>query len=470
MLKKHRDLRNKIQWFIDGGMFSLAFFVAYLIRSNLPPWVPVHILGGTSEISPFTDYLLPFTVVMPLSILVLASVGFYNRPLLSGRKMTTLLALKACLITPLCLIITMFLSRGSTDNMARAVPLIFGFVSFAFLLGKEEVVSHILRHSISKGRFRKRIIVVGSGASITEFKSHLASRGHSEFEISGVLDPTLESLDNLPQAIHHHSTNAVVISAKNILFSDVEKIVHFCELEGVEVWLLADFIKTNISRTSVDDLYGQPTLVFRSAPDLNWQSIAKRALDFSGALILLILLAFPLAVVTFLIRVTSPGPVFFHQMRSGLNGKPFRMYKFRSMVTNAEQKKHELAQFNEMSGPVFKVSNDPRVTPFGRFIRKYSIDELPQLYNVLRGEMSLVGPRPLPVDETLAFDDYSHRRRLSVKPGLTCLWQISGRSNLTDFSEWVRLDLEYIDNWNFWLDLKILIYTIPVVLAGAGAK
>jgi lipopolysaccharide/colanic/teichoic acid biosynthesis glycosyltransferase len=157
-------------------------------------------------------------------------------------------------------------------------------------------------------------------------------------------------------------------------------------------------------------------------------------------------------------------------MRSGLNGKPFRMYKFRSMVTNAEQKKHELAQFNEMSGPVFKVSNDPRVTPFGRFIRKYSIDELPQLYNVLRGEMSLVGPRPLPVDETLAFDDYSHRRRLSVKPGLTCLWQISGRSNLTDFSEWVRLDLEYIDNWNFWLDLKILIYTIPVVLAGAGAK
>ncbi|MCD8533836.1 MAG: sugar transferase [Verrucomicrobia bacterium] len=470
MLKKHRDLRNKIQWFIDGGMFSLAFFVAYFIRSNLPPWVPVHLLGGTSEISPFTDYLLPFIVVMPLSILVLATVGFYNRPLLSGRKMTTLLALKACLITPLCLIITMFLSRGSTDNMARAVPLIFGFVSFTFLLGKEEVVSHVLRHSISKGRFRKRIIVVGSGSSINEFKNHLASRGHSEFEISGVFDPTLESLDNLPQAIHHHSTNAVVISAKNILFSDVEKIVHFCELEGVEVWLLADFIKTNISRTSVDDLYGQPTLVFRSAPDLNWQSIAKRALDFSGALILLILLAFPLAIVTFLIRVTSPGPIFFHQMRSGLNGKPFRMYKFRSMVTNAEQKKHELAQFNEMSGPVFKISNDPRVTPFGRFIRKYSIDELPQLYNVLRGEMSLVGPRPLPVDETLAFDDYSHRRRLSVKPGLTCLWQISGRSNLTDFSEWVRLDLEYIDNWNFWLDLKILIYTIPVVLAGAGAK
>lgn len=469
MLKKHRDLRNRIQWFVDGGLFSLAFFVAYLIRSNLPSWVPVQLLGGTIEIRPFADYLVPFVIVMPISILVLASVGFYSRPLLSGRRTTLFVGLKACLITPVILIIVMFLSRGN-DNMARAVPLIFGFVSFAFLMAKEEFASYYLRNSISNGHFRKRIIVVGSGPSIDEFRQNLKDSGHSEFVISATFDPGQSSIDELPGLIHQHSVNAVVISARNIFFGDVERIIHTCETEGLEVWLLADFIKTNISRTSLDDLYGQPTLVFRSAPDLNWQSIAKRVLDFTGALTLLVLLAIPLAIVAFLIRVTSPGPILFHQMRSGLNGKPFRMYKFRSMVTNAEQKKHELAQFNEMSGPVFKVSNDPRVTPFGRFIRKYSVDELPQLYNVLRGEMSLVGPRPLPVDETLAFDDYSHRRRLSVKPGLTCLWQISGRSNLTDFSEWVRLDLEYIDNWNFWLDLKILLFTIPVVFAGAGAK
>jgi lipopolysaccharide/colanic/teichoic acid biosynthesis glycosyltransferase len=146
------------------------------------------------------------------------------------------------------------------------------------------------------------------------------------------------------------------------------------------------------------------------------------------------------------------------------------MYKFRSMVTDAEQLRHELAVLNEMEGPVFKVTNDPRVTRFGRILRKYSFDELPQLWNVLRGEMSLVGPRPLPVDEVKRFDDLAHRRRLSVKPGLTCLWQISGRNNVTDFKDWVRLDLEYIDNWSIWLDFKILLQTIPIVLSGTGAK
>ncbi len=140
------------------------------------------------------------------------------------------------------------------------------------------------------------------------------------------------------------------------------------------------------------------------------------------------------------------------------------------MVTNAEQFKHELEAMNEMSGPVFKVTNDPRVTPMGKFLRKYSLDELPQLYNVLRTEMSLVGPRPLPVDEVKRFENLAHRRRLSVKPGLTCLWQISGRNQITDFKEWVRLDLEYIDNWSLWLDLKILVRTIPAVLIGTGAK
>jgi lipopolysaccharide/colanic/teichoic acid biosynthesis glycosyltransferase len=146
------------------------------------------------------------------------------------------------------------------------------------------------------------------------------------------------------------------------------------------------------------------------------------------------------------------------------------MLKFRSMITDAEQRKHELAVLNEMSGPVFKVTNDPRVTRVGRILRKFSVDEFPQLINVLRGEMSLVGPRPLPVDEVRRFGDFAHRRRLSVKPGITCLWQVSGRNDVRDFRDWVRLDLEYIDNWSLWLDLKILFRTIPVVLLGTGAK
>jgi exopolysaccharide biosynthesis polyprenyl glycosylphosphotransferase len=198
--------------------------------------------------------------------------------------------------------------------------------------------------------------------------------------------------------------------------------------------------------------------------------MVKQLLDFFGSLVLLIFLALPLAVVAAVIKVTSPGPVLFRQQRSGRNGRPFTIYKFRTMVTNAEQLKHELAAMNEMSGPVFKVSQDPRVTRVGRWLRKFSIDEFPQLYNVLLGEMSLVGPRPLPVDEVKRFSDLAHRRRLSVKPGLTCLWQVSGRNDVSDFRDWVRLDLEYIDNWSLWLDLKILWWTVPVVLTGAGAK
>jgi lipopolysaccharide/colanic/teichoic acid biosynthesis glycosyltransferase len=170
------------------------------------------------------------------------------------------------------------------------------------------------------------------------------------------------------------------------------------------------------------------------------------------------------------IKFTSPGPVLFRQQRSGLSGAPFTLYKFRTMITNAEQFKHELEAMNEMSGPVFKLTNDPRITPIGRWLRKYSLDELPQLWNALRGEMSLVGPRPLPVDEVKRFDNLAHRRRLSMKPGLTCLWQISGRNQISDFKEWVRLDLEYIDHWSLWLDLKILLLTVPVVLRGTGAK
>ncbi|MEO7678138.1 MAG: sugar transferase, partial [Verrucomicrobiota bacterium] len=170
------------------------------------------------------------------------------------------------------------------------------------------------------------------------------------------------------------------------------------------------------------------------------------------------------------IKISSPGPILFKQKRSGLNGQPFTMYKFRSMVTNAEQRQHEIMAMNEMTGPVFKVTNDPRITPIGRFLRTASIDEFPQLINVIRCEMSLVGPRPLPVEEVRRFDDLAHRRRLSVKPGLTCLWQVKGRNNVSDFKDWVRLDLEYIDNWSLWLDFKILWWTIPVVLCAKGAK
>jgi lipopolysaccharide/colanic/teichoic acid biosynthesis glycosyltransferase len=211
-------------------------------------------------------------------------------------------------------------------------------------------------------------------------------------------------------------------------------------------------------------------LVFRSAPDVSWTLLLKEIIDRVGAFVALVPLAIPMAIAALVIRITSNGPVIFRQHRAGRFGKPFVMYKFRSMTNDAEMRRAELEPFNQMQGPVFKVECDPRVTPFGRWLRRTSFDELPQLVNVLMGDMSLVGPRPLPLYEVEKFENTAQRRRLSVKPGLTCLWQISGRNEMRDFRDWVRLDLDYIDRWSLGLDLKILLRTIPVVILGPGAK
>jgi exopolysaccharide biosynthesis polyprenyl glycosylphosphotransferase len=250
--------------------------------------------------------------------------------------------------------------------------------------------------------------------------------------------------------------------------SEVETAILACEIEGVEAWLVADFIRTSISRPAIDELMGKPMIVFRSAPEVSWALLLKGIFDRVGAAALLVLLSPLMLAAAAVIKLSSRGPVLFRQERCGLRGRVFTMNKFRSMVSDAEQRRAELMAFNEMDGPVFKIAKDPRVTGIGRFLRRTSLDELPQLVNVLKGEMSLVGPRPLPVNEVRQFKDAWQRRRLSMKPGLTCLWQIAGR-NTIGFEEWMRLDLQYIDSWSLWLDLKILLKTIPVVLMGKGA-
>jgi exopolysaccharide biosynthesis polyprenyl glycosylphosphotransferase len=319
-------------------------------------------------------------------------------------------------------------------------------------------------------QIKKRMLLLGAPVDRVRLHEELRNKGIDHIELVGELDLNVSTIPGLVKMLHDTSANGVIINARHTVFGEVEKAIQACEIEGVEAWLVADFFKTQVSNTSLDDFYGRPVLVFRSAPEASWQGLFKQIIDLVLAAVLVLLLIPIWILVPLAIRLSSPGTILFRQRRCGLNGQPFTMLKFRSMVTDAEQRRHELAALNEMDGPVFKVSNDPRVTAIGRWLRKYSIDEFPQLVNVLRGEMSLVGPRPLPVDEVERFDDPAHRRRLSVKPGLTCLWQVSGRNNVRDFRDWVRLDLEYIDNWSLWLDLKILWRTIPVVLAGTGAK
>jgi exopolysaccharide biosynthesis polyprenyl glycosylphosphotransferase len=354
--------------------------------------------------------------------------------------------------------------------VARGIFILFGCTGFCMVYLKEELTRMLLKSKVGQFQFKRRFILVGTDREISKMRAELKQQTDRSVEIVADLNLLETPVQQIVSMLHQYSVYGVILSAKHTYFEQVEYIIRACELEGVEVWLIADFFTTQISRTSFDELLSRPLLVFRTTPEASWQSVIKHVMDLVSAFILLILLSPLFLLVAIAIKLTSPGPVFFQQQRSGQNGAPFTLYKFRTMITNAEQFKHELEAMNEMSGPVFKVTNDPRITRTGRWLRRYSLDELPQLFNVLRGEMSLVGPRPLPVDEVKRFSDLAHRRRLSVKPGITCLWQISGRNQIKDFRDWVRLDLEYIDNWSLWLDLKILFRTIPAVFAATGAK
>jgi len=223
-----------------------------------------------------------------------------------------------------------------------------------------------------------------------------------------------------------------------------------------------------IARWQVDELGGVPIVTIRSGPADGWQLAVKRLIDICGSVVLLLALTPILAIVALLIKMDSPGPVLYTQQRVGLNRRRFTLFKFRTMAAGADTQQPFLESLNEAEGPVFKIKDDPRVTRIGRILRRYSIDELPQLFNVLKGEMSLVGPRPLPVRDVERIDARWHKRRLSVKPGVTCLWQVNGRSDVS-FDHWVRMDLEYIDTWSLGLDMKILLKTIPAVVKGSGA-
>jgi exopolysaccharide biosynthesis polyprenyl glycosylphosphotransferase len=461
MLKRAQQLRIQIHQLKDAALFLLALFIAH--------WIRVKLLGGVFErqIEPFEQFAWLYLIIFPGAPLVLESQGFYNRPLFGPRRLTAWILFRSCMMVTVGVILVMFVFKLT---LSRSVIFLFGGVSFALVFVTEELLRLAYRSQFAQLQLKKRVLLVGTRVDSARTKMELQKRAEEGFEVAGELDLNETTIDQLVAMLHERSPNAVILNAKHIYFGQVEKAIQACEREGVEAWLVADFFQTQISRTSFDDFYGRPVLVFRSVPEVSWQGLAKQVLDFVGSLLLLLLLSPLLLTVALIIRLTSPGPVLFRQQRCGLNGQPFTMLKFRSMVSDAEQRKHELAALNEMEGPVFKVTNDPRITPIGRFLRRFSIDEFPQLINVARGEMSLVGPRPLPVDEVQRFDDPSHRRRLSVKPGLTCLWQVSGRNRVRDFREWVRLDLEYIDNWTLWLDLKILWRTIPVVLSGAGAK
>jgi exopolysaccharide biosynthesis polyprenyl glycosylphosphotransferase len=466
MLQRDRQIRTQISQLADAFLVAASFWLAFVLRADpqITAWLGLDPISGDTLNK--DAFLIP--VAMISAAFLLESQGFYNLPVLCPRHALLWPLFKGCVLTTVVLILATYLFQKNL-LMPRGVTTFFGFISFALIYCKEEALRLAFKSRFAQGQYKRRFILVGMETETARMCQELEGRKDETVAVIAQFN-LANPIPQLVQMLHDHAANGVILSGKHIYFEQIENVIKVCELEGVEVWLVADFFTTQISRTSFDELLGRPLLIFRTAPETSWAGLVKQLMDFFGALALLVVAAIPMLAIALLIKLFSPGPVFFRQQRSGLNGAPFTLYKFRTMVTNAEQFKHELQAMNEMNGPVFKVTNDPRITPLGKFLRRYSLDELPQLFNVLRNEMSLVGPRPLPVDEVRRFNDVAHRRRLSVKPGITCLWQVQGRNQISDFRDWVRLDLEYIDNWSLWLDIKILLRTIPAVFIATGAK
>jgi exopolysaccharide biosynthesis polyprenyl glycosylphosphotransferase len=324
-----------------------------------------------------------------------------------------------------------------------------------------------------------RVLMVGTGPAAAKLTGmlrdheHLGMRviGHltlpGDPEGAGLTAPVLGPIEKLTEVLDNHIVDEVIFAAPASQLLTLEPHILKCEEVGVRVHLRADFVSTVLSRTYTSDIEGIPILTFSPAPHSATLLLVKRGMDLIISTLALVVL-FPLMMlIAAAIKCTSPGPVLHRQERTGLNGRRFSLLKFRSMRLNAEKELERLAASNEMSGPVFKMRNDPRVTLVGRWLRRMSLDELPQLWNILRGDMSLVGPRP-PIPREVEQYHRWQRRRLSMKPGLTCLWQVNGRNNV-DFDTWMKLDMEYIDNWSLLLDFKILARTVSAVILARGA-
>lgn len=358
----------------------------------------------------------------------------------------------------------------------------FAFIAVAFVGGLRMSVYRLSRRFRQRGVNVKSLLIIGGGARSEELIKTISRKSELGYRILGYLDSTpafsqrklagvswLGSLEDLRQIIDREVVDEVAIALPiKSHYVQIKTVIAQLEEQGVVVHLLSDFFSHKLARIEPLNFQGMPLLSLHSAPTICWRTEVKRIVDVLGAVALLTLCAPLFVMIAILIRLDSRGSVFFSQERVGFNKRRFRMIKFRTMVADAEAQLEAIEHLNEKQGPIFKISKDPRITPIGRILRKFSLDELPQLINVLLGDMSLVGPRPLSTRDTSRLEESWQKRRFSVRPGLTCLWQISGRSNLS-FEEWVALDLKYIDSWSLQLDWWILLKTIPAVITARGA-
>ncbi|HEY4962331.1 MAG TPA: sugar transferase, partial [Terriglobales bacterium] len=456
---------------------AMAFAVAHLLRTFLVhfEFFSRHLPG----IYPFDHY-----VPLMLAFLLAWAVVGYTSQFYRDLEMSSPIQLVLNLLNQLAIVLVIIyagLYLFRRDDISRTYLLLVGIVDFVLLL----IGRYISYNGIALMRKRLKryhyFLIVGCGARAREMATLIEESRGMGLRLVGFVDPNSEG-SNLGDRFGHYEVfppsvleqvlqdrviDEVVFAVNMQELARLEPLMAHCANVGVKIRVQLEFLPEAYSRIYLENFHDVPLLSLSSAPESELLLFFKRVFDVVLSAVSLVLLAPCLLAIAAAIRITSPGEVLFRQTRCGLGGRRFTLYKFRSMVNNAEQLRAELHQLNELEGPVFKISDDPRITPVGRLLRRFSLDELPQMWNILRGDMSFVGPRPAIPDEVEKYEAWQ-RRRLRMRPGLTCIWVIEGRSDI-EFHRWIQLDLAYIDNWSLWLDAKIFLRTIPIVISGRGA-
>lgn len=463
---------------IVGRLYLAADTMLALASFGLAYWLRAHLISPR-PLFPLSYYLWIVPVAVGIWIGVGLLLGVYRQSREEELRWSFVDPIKVAFVATTFLFALTFAFK--LEYISR---LLLGFYAMADLVLM--ILFRLVARRLSVGGFR-HVLLVGETPEAMEIARTLEASEHRGLRLLGFarLASTpvpeaqvagaglrhsypLYNLSQLPELLRRHVIDEVVFAVSKDDLEKLEATFLMCEEEGVKTRLLLSFFPHVISKVYLERLRDMPLLTFSTTPEEESLLLLKRVVDFVMALVLLVLLSPILLVLALLIKLTSQGPVFYRQVRCGLGGRKFTLYKFRSMRADADLQREELEALNEADGPVFKIKDDPRCTSVGRFMRRFSLDELPQLVNILKGEMSFVGPRPPLPEEVEKYEPWQ-RRRLRMQPGLTCLWALEGRSKL-NFRRWMELDLQYIDNWSPALDLKIFLKTIPVVLLGRGAS
>jgi exopolysaccharide biosynthesis polyprenyl glycosylphosphotransferase len=484
MLKERARILSVSIFSLDLLLVSAAFLCAYTVRDAVLPVLAPE--AFPSRLHPLAEYLPLLPLALAIWGVLLLSSGRYRShrtvPLLDEAWAIIRVSLSGAILFTLAIYVSRWDERLlSDDRISRFWALLFAVFCCLFLLTEKLALRMTSRYVRSHGFNYRTVLIVGTSPSALRIAESIHGHRFWGYRILGFIRnghkaqepwpgyyPILGEIADIPRIVESNVVDDVIFAIHRRELDRLEDLFLSLQEQGIRTRFAMDLFPHTQARVELEELDGVPLLSFATTPTSQLQLMSKRVLDIAVAALLL-LIGLPIAgLIALLIKLVYGGNVLFRQTRCGLNGRFFTLYKFRTMVEDAEERRRELMHLNEMKGPVFKLKSDPRVTPLGRLLRRFSLDEIPQFWNVLRGDMSLVGPRP-PIPEEVAQYQRWQRRRLAMKPGLTCLWQVSGRNNL-DFERWMELDLEYIDSWSPMLDLKILLKTIPAVLTGKGAS